>query len=584
MTGATAARPPSGRVGLDLLVLGALLGVAALLRLPGLEARGAFDADQGRTMLALEAWLRSGDVPLLGPPASVGGFHHGVLYYYLLAPAALIGGLEPGAVIAVVALAGIATVGLVWFAARSIGGPVAGLVAGLFAAVSASEVARSTSLWNPNIVPAGVALVVAAGWTAWEQRRPGWWLVAAAGAAIALHGHLLSLLVVGPLAALAVADLARSRGAERRRTASWLAGAALVVGLTYLPLLVEELQAGFAEARGVAAFVGGGGGSEAPTAWTVLVIVLRVASWTLVGLPTRAPGLAFLVAAALVVGVVWLAAGGARPPADDRADEKATGRWAARRTAVRWLGGSLGLAVLGLVVAGRALATVVEALPVNQYHAAADPVVLVLVGIAVGALWTALGQARPGARADRAARTRNAAGADQTAGAHPVGGPSGRSATIAATTLRGVLVTAVAGLVLWNLASQPPTRAPDAWPAVEAAARRAAAALPAEGPVAVRSVPTFTAPDAYVFALHAIGRPAAGPPPDSGLGDAAPPAPNEAAALLVICDDRFAAPTGQPCNGPAEAAWLGEGRWRLVDRFEAVPGRVLSIYRPARAD
>ncbi len=420
MTGSTVARLPSGRVGRDGLVFGALLVVAALLRLPGLEARGAFDADQGRTMLTLEAWLRSGAVPLLGPPASVGGFHHGVLYYYMLAPAAAIGGLEPGAVVAVLALAGIATVALVWFTARSIGGPVAGLVAGLFAAVSASEVARSTSLWNPNIVPAGVALAVAAGWAAWQWRRPVWWLASAAGAAVALHGHLLSVVVVGPLAALAVADLARSTRTERRRTATWLAGAAAVVALTYLPLLVEELQTGFAEARGVVAFVTAGGGGEGPTAWTALVIVLRAASWTLVGLPTRAPGLAFLVAAAVVVGVVWLAAGGARPLGEERSDEQAARRWAARRTAVRWLGGSLGLAVLGLVVAGRALATVVEALPVQQYHAAADPVVLVLVGVVVGTLWTALRRAGHGAGADRTAR------ADHTAGPHPVAGPSGR--------------------------------------------------------------------------------------------------------------------------------------------------------------
>ena len=39
-------------------------------------------------MLVLRALVQSGELPLLGPPTSIGDFHHGVLYYYLLAPAA----------------------------------------------------------------------------------------------------------------------------------------------------------------------------------------------------------------------------------------------------------------------------------------------------------------------------------------------------------------------------------------------------------------------------------------------------------------------------------------------------------------
>ncbi len=71
-------------------------------------------------------------MPLLGPPTSIGDVHHGAWYYYLLSPAAaLTGGDSPLAVVALIALAGIAAVGVVWWLARRIGGPVAGLVAGL---------------------------------------------------------------------------------------------------------------------------------------------------------------------------------------------------------------------------------------------------------------------------------------------------------------------------------------------------------------------------------------------------------------------------------------------------------------------
>ncbi len=79
-------------------------------------------------MLVLRSFVRDGVVPLLGPPTSIGDVHHGAWYYYLLAPAAfLTGGDAPLAVVAVIALSGIAAVGVTWWLARSIGGPMAGL-------------------------------------------------------------------------------------------------------------------------------------------------------------------------------------------------------------------------------------------------------------------------------------------------------------------------------------------------------------------------------------------------------------------------------------------------------------------------
>jgi len=58
----------------------ALVVVAAVLRLPDLATRGAWDADQGHDMLVLRALVRDGVVPLLGQPTSIGDVHHGALY------------------------------------------------------------------------------------------------------------------------------------------------------------------------------------------------------------------------------------------------------------------------------------------------------------------------------------------------------------------------------------------------------------------------------------------------------------------------------------------------------------------------
>src|SRR5207244_9776425 len=79
---------PPGRVrgGIDQLTLErvgllAIIAVAAILRFVDLPTRGTFDADQGHDMLVLHDLVASGQIPLLGPPTSIGDFHHGVLSY-----------------------------------------------------------------------------------------------------------------------------------------------------------------------------------------------------------------------------------------------------------------------------------------------------------------------------------------------------------------------------------------------------------------------------------------------------------------------------------------------------------------------
>src|SRR5205823_14336773 len=119
------------RESLELLAFAAIVVVAALLRLGNLGERGTWDADQGHDMLVLRDLILNGRIPLLGPPTSIGDFHHGVLYYFLLAPAALVSRADPIAVSTWIALAGIAAVAVTGWLARAIAGPIAGLVSAL---------------------------------------------------------------------------------------------------------------------------------------------------------------------------------------------------------------------------------------------------------------------------------------------------------------------------------------------------------------------------------------------------------------------------------------------------------------------
>jgi len=235
---------------LDRLALPALLVLAALLRLPNLATRGTWDGDQGHDMLVLRTFVRDGTLPLLGPPTSIGDVHHGAWYYYLLSPAAaLTGGDSPLAVVAVIALAGVAAVGVVWWLGRSVGGPITGAVAALAMAASAAAVDESTFIWNPNLIALSTAIALAGAWKAWSGSDRRWWLVAAAGTAITLQCHVLGVALLPVVAAPFVLD------ARRRRLGGVSPGVVAIIVIAYLPLVVNELTTGFSEAEAAAAYI-----------------------------------------------------------------------------------------------------------------------------------------------------------------------------------------------------------------------------------------------------------------------------------------------------------------------------------------
>ena len=240
----------------DRISLAAVIVVAAFLRIPGIEARGRFDADQGHDMATLVAFTRDGVVPLLGPKTSVGDFHHGAFYYFLLAPSAWISNGDPVAVTLFIALLGIGAVALTWWLAQALGGPVAGLVAGMLLAVSPAAIEESTFIWNPNPIGLFAALSLATAWQGHASGRARWWAVAIGSAGAVAQLHVLGAVFLVAILGIAILELRRDRSVGL----GVLGGLAIIVAL-FAPLAAYELQNGFAETRGMVLYLAGSGGT-----------------------------------------------------------------------------------------------------------------------------------------------------------------------------------------------------------------------------------------------------------------------------------------------------------------------------------
>jgi len=204
--------------------------------------------------------------------------------------------------------------------------------------------------------------------------------------------------------------------------------------------------------------------------------------------------------------------------------------------------------------------TTVTPLPVDHYHAFLDPIVFVGAGLVCAGLWHLVG--------------------------HDVGAQAPR------WLARGVVGLGLAGLLAFNLAIAPPAISADGgWAAADLASQRILMAT--EGrPIELRSLPAFKATDAYGFPLvwhHAtvtgtIDRPTAwtvaAAASATGTGAVPGAVPTDqlesSGAIVTICDALFI----HDCGGAAEAAAVPASGFTLTLRFDAAPGRTISVYLP----
>jgi len=545
----------------DLAVVAFLLIVAAALRFPNLEARGRFEYDQGEDMLTLRAFTQDGVIPLLGPKASVGDFHHGAFTFFLLEPAAWLSGSEPFAVAIEMALIGLAAVVATWWLGRVIGGRTVGAIAGLLFAVSPAAVDESTFIWNPDPIPLFAAIAAGAAWKGHVTGRTAWWVVAIGSAAIVAQLHFLGLLFLPPIVGLLLADLWRARREGRadaiRALVRGLLGGIAVMAVLYVPLAIYELQSGFAETHAVMAYLtSGAAGTTLDATERLIVTAFRVVGWPFVGVVTDVPVASTVVVAIVIVLVAWHALA-----------SRGGGRGAIGAAAA-WLGLSILWSIIALAIAAPTLSNVTPGLPNDHYHAFVDPLLVVAVALAGVAL------ARGGARIVADPADRRVAVAAAVPSEAPGDGARGERTRID-TAARALLAIGLLAQVGLALGRQPIADPNGGWPAARAAGQRIAEVVGSEA-MDVRVLPVFEPDGGVRFPIVHAG----------GLISF----DGSSNVVVVGCDRLFEQILLARCGGPAESEWLprffnaGAGttpdtQYLLVDRFDLSPRESISIYR-----
>lgn len=181
---------------LESILLILILLLALFLRLYRISEFMTFLGDEGRDVRIVRDLITRGNLVFIGPQTSVGNMYLGPLYYYMMAPALLLSGLNPVGPAVMVALLGTLTIWFTWYVGRHWFSPAAGLLAALLYAVSPVAIIYSRASWNPNPMPFFSLLCLWGIYKVWHSKKYFWLPIVGLSFAFALQMHYLGLLLI----------------------------------------------------------------------------------------------------------------------------------------------------------------------------------------------------------------------------------------------------------------------------------------------------------------------------------------------------------------------------------------------------
>ncbi|MFC1625713.1 ArnT family glycosyltransferase [Patescibacteria group bacterium] len=203
-----------------------------------------FGYDQARDAYVSQEII-AGDLKILGPPASTPGLYHGVFYYYLLAPAYMLGHGSPVVAAIWIALLNASAVFIVYYLTYLLTRKVkAGLLAALFFAVSFEATQYATWLSNPTIGVWTVPLIYLGLW-AWIAGKKKWGpIIAALGLGLSIQTDVFLVYHAIPLA---IWLIVAKKNINKKQLVSFLA----MLFVSLLSMIAVEIKFGF---KGISGF------------------------------------------------------------------------------------------------------------------------------------------------------------------------------------------------------------------------------------------------------------------------------------------------------------------------------------------
>lgn len=232
---------------IDFFLLLVILLVTAFLRFYRLDQYMTFLGDEGRDALMIKRILTTYDIPLIGPPTSIGNMYLGPLYYYMMSLPMAIFWLSPVSAAGMVALIGTLTVGLIYYLGRVWFGRISAIIASLLYAISPVTIIYSRSSWNPNPTPFFALLCILGLYKLHQTRNFLWFVLVGASFAASLQMHYLALILLPVIVILYLYEVISDKR-QKINTKNLKLGTILgiVVFLILMsPLLVFDLKHNF---------------------------------------------------------------------------------------------------------------------------------------------------------------------------------------------------------------------------------------------------------------------------------------------------------------------------------------------------
>lgn len=227
----------------ECLTLIFILVLALGLRLYRIQGYMTFLGDEGRDVRVVRNILQ-GDPAFIGPQTSIGGMYLGPLYYYMMAPALLLSGLNPVGPAIMVALLSVFTIFLTWYFARQWFDSLSGILAAFFFAISPVSIIYSHSSWNPNPMPFFALLSVWGIYQIWINQKYRLLPLIGFTLAATLQMHYLGLLLFPLIGIFWLVSLKKSWPNKKTRRFFLLQSlwAFLVFVLMMSPLVLFDLK------------------------------------------------------------------------------------------------------------------------------------------------------------------------------------------------------------------------------------------------------------------------------------------------------------------------------------------------------